>query len=428
MEGRKYRHFSIEERCEIARRRDAGQSLRKIAAALDRSPSSIARELKRNSSVVKGYLPKHAGEQAHARRWKGSKLERKPELQATVLELLKRGCSPENVSGRLALETGRQVISHETIYRFVYAQITRAKNYAWRHYLPRGKAKRGLRGRKGGSSARLIEHRIPIAQRPAIDRSIAGHWEADTIQFARTGQTILALHERSTRLMWMQRLPSKAAAPVAQRIEAALSSLPANLRRTITFDNGTEFAHHYRLREPLQLQTYFCDPYSPWQKGGVENAIGRIRRRLPRKTDLTGLSPFQIQQVAAHYNHIPRKCLGYLTSAEAFSKLLHFKCEFTSPPSRGRRFSAFANDHSRFFHGFASQAFHCRRAASISSLAVRPTGPVPCATSASAAAPCRCTPSRVAARSPWPRPGPTTSASRSWPSASSGWRSINSRF
>ena len=209
MEGRKYRHFSIEERCEIARRRDAGQSLRKIAAALDRSPSSIARELKRNSSVVKGYLPKHAGEQAHARRWKGSKLERKPELQATVLELLKRGCSPENVSGRLALETGRQVISHETIYRFVYAQITRAKNYAWRHYLPRGKAKRGLRGRKGGSSARLIEHRIPIAQRPAIDRSIAGHWEADTIQFARTGQTILALHERSTRLMWMPRLPSK---------------------------------------------------------------------------------------------------------------------------------------------------------------------------------------------------------------------------
>ena len=340
MEGRKYRHFSIEERCEIARRRDAGQSLRKIAAALDRSPSSIARELKRNSSVVKGYLPKHAGEQAHARRWKGSKLERKPELQATVLELLKRGCSPENVSGRLALETGRQVISHETIYRFVYAQITRAKNYAWRHYLPRGKAKRGLRGRKGGSSARLIEHRIPIAQRPAIDRSIAGHWEADTIQFARTGQTILALHERSTRLMWMQRLPSKAAAPVAQRIEAALSSLPANLRRTITFDNGTEFAHHYRLREPLQLQTYFCDPYSPWQKGGVENAIGRIRRRLPRKTDLTGLSPFQIQQVAAHYNHIPRKCLGYLTSAEAFSKLLHFKCEFTSPPSRGRRLGA----------------------------------------------------------------------------------------
>jgi len=335
MGSRKYRHFSIEERCEIARASQAGQSIRQIAAALDREPSSVARELKRNSAQ-KGYVPSYAGEQAQARRWKGSKLERKPQLQETVLALLARGLSPESVAGRLELEQGKRLISHETIYRFLYAQISRTKNYAWRHYLPRGKAKRGLRGRKGGSSVLRIEHRVPIAQRPAIDRSIAGHWEADTIQFAKTGQAILALHERSTRLMWMQRLPTKAAAPVAQRIEAALSSLPADLRRSITFDNGTEFAFHYRLREPLQLQTYFCDPYSPWQKGGVENAIGRIRRRLPRKTDLASLSPLQIQQVAAHYNHIPRKCLGYLTSAEAFSKLLHFKREFTPPPSRGR--------------------------------------------------------------------------------------------
>lgn len=334
MGSREYRHFSIEERCEIARRRQAGQSIRQIAAALDREPSSVARELKRNSAL-KGYVPSYAGEQAQARRWKGSKLERKPELQATVLKLLKRGYSPESVSGRLALETGRQVISHETIYRFIYAQIIRAKNYTWRHYLPRGKAKRGLRGRKGGSSALHIEHRVPIAERPAIDRSVAGHWEADTMQFAKTGQAVLALQERSTRLVWMQRLQSKAAASVAQNIVAALMSLPADLRRSITFDNGTEFAYHYTLHQPLGVQTYFCDPYSPWQKGGVENAIGRIRRRLPRKTDLAGLTARQIQQIAAHYNHIPRKCLGYLTPAEAFSKLLHFKCESTPPPSRG---------------------------------------------------------------------------------------------
>ena len=335
MGSRPYRHFSIEERCEIARRLQAGQSIRQIAAALDRQPSSVAREVKRNSAL-KGYLPSYAGEQAKARRWKGSKLERKPELQTSVLELLADGLSPEAVAGRLALEQGKKPISYETIYRFIFAQIARNKNYTWRHYLPRGKSKRGFRGRKGGSSALHIEQRIPIAQRPPIDRSVAGHWEADTMQFAKVGQTILALHERSTCLTWIQRLPTKAAALVARRIEAALAPLPADLRRTITFDNGTEFAHHYLLREPLGIQTYFCDPYSPWQKGGVENAIGRFRRYLPRKTDLAALSARQIEQVAANYNHIPRKRLGWYTPAEAFSKLLHFKCESTPPPSRGR--------------------------------------------------------------------------------------------
>jgi IS30 family transposase len=340
MGPKKYRHFSIEERCEIARRRQAGQSIRQIAAALDREPSSVARELKRNSSLLKGYLASYAGEQAQARRWKGSKLERKPELQVSVLELLAKGLSPEAVAGRLALEQGKKLISYETIYRFIFAQIVRTKNYTWRHYLPRGKAKRGFRGRKGGSSALHIEHRVPIAQRPAIDRAVAGHWEADTMQFAKTGQAVLALHERSTSLVWMQRLPSKAAASVARRIRLALAPLPADLRRTITFDNGTEFAHHYALREPLGIQTYFCDPYSPWQKGGVENAIGRLRRYLPRKTDLALLSARQIEQIEANYNHVPRKRLGWHTPAEAFSKLLHFKCESTPPPSRGRLFQA----------------------------------------------------------------------------------------
>ena len=113
--NKKYRHFSIEERCEIARRRDAGQSVRKIATALDRSPSSVARELKRNGGSA--YKPAYAGEQAHARRWRGSRLLRKPELQAKVLSLLKHGLSPEAVAGRLELEQGRLVISHEVSNR-----------------------------------------------------------------------------------------------------------------------------------------------------------------------------------------------------------------------------------------------------------------------------------------------------------------------
>src|SRR5690349_365362 len=150
----KYRHFSIEERCEIARRRDAGQSIREVAAALDRSPSSVARELERNGGST-GYKPTYAGEQAHSRRWRGSRLLRKPELQAQVLKLLRRGLSPEAVAGRLELERGKLVISHETIYRFIYAQIARTKDYAWRRYLPRGKTKRGFRGRRRSEERRV---------------------------------------------------------------------------------------------------------------------------------------------------------------------------------------------------------------------------------------------------------------------------------
>jgi len=334
METGKYRHFSIEERCEIARRRQAGESLRQIAAALDRSPSSVARELERNSGS-KTYSPTYAGEQAHARRWRGSKLLRDPALQADVLERLGGGASPEAVAGRLALEKGKTV-SHETIYRFVYAQMARKKDYTWRYLLPRRKWKRGRRARKGGSSVLHIGHRVPISDRPIeySDRSNAGHWEGDLMQFS-DYKTVLALHERSSRLTLIEPLPTKEAAAVAKRIHCVLAPLPQELRQSITFDNGTEFAQHYTLHEPLGIQTYFCEPYSPWQKGGVENAIGRLRRWLPRKTSLATLTPSQLLQVAALYNHVPRKCLGYQTSAEVFLKLLHFKCEFTSPLSRG---------------------------------------------------------------------------------------------
>ena len=145
---------------------------------------------------------------------------------------------------------------------------------------------------------------------------------------------MLAVHERRSRLTVIVRQPSKAAAPLAETLTAVLAPLPARMRRTLTFDNGTEFAYHYMLHKPLNMKTYFCDPHAPWQKGGVENAIGRLRRDLPRKTDLDDLSPDDLLQIARRYNHVPRKCLDYQTPAEVFSKLLHFKCESTFPPAR----------------------------------------------------------------------------------------------
>ena len=335
--GQSYDQLTLEERCEIARRREAGESIQKIAAAMGRSPSSVSRELKRNGASGGSYRPAYAGDQAKARRWRGSRMERDEDLQRQVLEGLALGWSPEQVSGRLAREAGAKIISYESIYRFIYAQIRRTNDHAWRRYLPRGKFKRGFRGRRGGSSALHIKDRISLDNRPpaAADRKEPGHWESDLMAFAVYGQNLLAAHERSSRLLALKRQPTKHADPVAASLRAWLKGLPPGLRRTITFDNRTEFASHYRLRDQLKLATFFCDPHSPWQKGGVENAIGRMRRYLPRKTNLDALSTRQITALVRRYNHTPRQCLDFQTPAEAFLKVLHLECESTSPLSRG---------------------------------------------------------------------------------------------
>lgn len=334
--GTKYTQIGIEERCEITRLRSCGNSIREIASALDRSPSSIAREIKRNSNVDGNYQAVYANQQSRARRWTGSKLDRNDSLREIVLSRLSVGWSPQQVSGRLARDNGAQVISHETIYRFIHAQIARTKDYSWRHYLPRGKSKRGWRGRKGGSPASFIAHRRPLSERPeeANNRQTPGHWEADLMLFTSRKQAVLTLHERHSRLLIAVRIPNKRAEPVAKAMMEILAPLPSLWRQTVTFDNGTEFARHYQLHE-INIQTFFCDTYSPWQKGGVENAIGRMRRVLPRKTDLATITRDRFEKLIQLYNNTPRKCLDFQTPAEIiYKKLLRFKCESTFPPAR----------------------------------------------------------------------------------------------
>ena len=266
-------------------------------------------------------------------------MERDETLRARVLSHLAQGWSPEQVAGRLKLEAGRVVISYESIYRFIYGQLARTKDYRWRHYLPRGKSKRGWRGRKGGSPASFMAMRRPIAERPqsAGDRRTPGHWEADLMLFRTYGHAVLTMHERHSRILIAVRPPGKASSPIASAMSQVLGQLPPQWRRTVTFDNGTEFALHYRLHD-LGIETFLCDTYSPWQKGGVENAIGRLRRTLPRKTDLAALPVERFTQMIQAYNNTPRKCLNYKTPAEIFlESVLHLKCESTFRPAPERR-------------------------------------------------------------------------------------------
>lgn len=325
--GQCYGQLSLEERIEIYRLHAGGESMQTIAHTLERHVSTISREISRNSAATKvwlgGYCPARAQKLAERRRhWDGRfKLARQPNLRGLVRDRLAMGHSPEQIAGRLTLEHGHTVISHESIYRFIYHRSAQ-KDY-WHRLLPRRKLRRGRRGRRGGSPASFIKQRRSITERPVDveSRSTPGHWEADFMLFARYGQGLLVAHERQSRFTILDHPADRKAERTARRLATLLKPIPLPLRKTLTIDNGTEFALHYRLTEQLALQTYFCDPHSPWQKGGVENTIGRLRRRLPRKTNLADLTARQLASIVRAYNDTPRKCLDFKTPAEAFSLL-----------------------------------------------------------------------------------------------------------
>jgi len=333
--GKSYRQITLEERCAIASLHADGQSLRQIATSLDRAASTISREIRRNGGAMT-YKPVYADEKAWARRWRGSRLVRQPALQRTVVSRLAMGWSPAQVAGRLAHEHGSTVISHESIYRFIDTQIRRTKDYSWRHLLPRGKARRGWQ-RKAHRPMAHIKNRVSLANRPSYieKRRQFGHWEADLLHPRKSGAAILVTQERASRYILLAKQPGKQAQPVANQMKPWFAAMPPPLRRTLTQDNGPQFFLHYQLHQ-IGLKTYFCDPHSPWQKGGVENMNGRLRRYIPLGTNPDSFSNNDLQALAAQLNHTPRKCLGFRTPAEIFLKqLLHFKCESTSPFSRG---------------------------------------------------------------------------------------------
>lgn len=323
--GRSYGQMSLRERSQMELLLEEGWTLRSIAARLGRAASTISRELRRNgqgkAKRAGVYLAEAAQTRAASRRRLDTRfrLARQPDLRARVKDGLAMGWSPAQIAGRLAREQGSCVISHESIYRYIYHRVE-LRDY-WHRLLPRRKQRRGS-GRRGGQ--KTIPHRVSIhARSPAATRRAEpGHWEADLMMFARHQQSLLVVHERMSRMTLLTPLEGKQAEPVAKAIARLIAPLPETLRRSMAFDNGPEFYRHYRLTDRFGLQGYFCDVHAPWQKGGVENLIGRIRRYLPRKTDLAGCSKREILSLQNKLNTTPRKCLDFQTPEEAFSKLL----------------------------------------------------------------------------------------------------------
>ncbi|MBL8895808.1 MAG: IS30 family transposase [Rhizobiales bacterium] len=334
--GQDYEQLSQRERVEIYRWHAEGKSARWIGEALGRHHSTICRELARNSQVTKqwdgGYEPLRAHQLALRRRqWDCRfKLARQPALRRHVRDKLAMGWSPEAIAGRLARDKSSMRISHEAIYRYAYFRCAQ-KDY-WHRLLPQRKHRRGWLGRRGGSAVDHIKHRVSIARRPrhVESRKQAGHWEADVMNFSDRRQNLLVAQERRSRFIFMTKMKTRKSPLILGKLKSWLARLPESLRRSLTQDNGTEFALHYKLTEALGIATFFCDPHSPWQKGGIENMNGRLRRSLPLKCDLNAISPAKIAAIARRHNDIPRKCLGFKTAKEVFNDFLqpsHFKRE-----------------------------------------------------------------------------------------------------
>jgi IS30 family transposase len=325
------RYLSLAEREEIAVGRAAGRPVRAIAAALGRAPSTVSRELARNSGP-RGYRAStaQAAAEARARRPKPAKLAVNARLRGLVQDWLEVRWSPEQISAMLTAQFPAQPemwVSPETIYQAIYVQGRGALRRELAACLRTGRALRRPRRQAAGRTHRhsKIPGMVMISERPAqaADRAVPGHWEGDLIIGTGNASAIGTLVERTTRFVMLLHLPHGYGAPaVAQAMTTAMGTLPAQLRRSLTWDQGSEMAHHAQITTATGLAIYFCDPHSPWQRGSNENTNGLLRQYFPKGTSLATHSKAHLDAVAAELNARPRKTLGWQTPAQALNRLL----------------------------------------------------------------------------------------------------------
>jgi len=320
----KFTQLSIKEREKLYIGIKADKSMRKIAFELKRSPSTISRELGRNTANQGiGYLPDTADVIAKDRKKAHKpKLECRPELKEYVLEKLHESWSPEMIAGRLKLEKPLCIkVCAETIYSFIYNKNgIKLELYK---LLAKARPRRGIRyGRKPRGTG--IPNRTSIHDRPkSIDeRTEPGHFEGDLTFFeGNQSGNIGVIIERKSRFAFLSKNESKHTNTVMKSIFNKLASIPFKGRKTITFDNGKEFTKHTVLKKHLKMGTFFCDKHSPWQKGQVENANVLLHRFIPKKTPFWQITDRLVQAVQDKMNNLPRKCLDFRTPVEVFNEV-----------------------------------------------------------------------------------------------------------
>jgi len=321
--------LSAEERENISRGIASGTSIRGIAELLGRSPSTISREINRNGGVKK-YRAAKAEKMAwsRAKRPKLCRLALNARLRKRVESKLKQQWSPEQISGWLSdsyPENTDMQVSHETIYKTLFIQSRGTLNKELRDHLRTKRRYRQSRTKtlKGTGQSSIVDP-ITISERPASveDRAVPGHWEGDLIAGDQSS-FIATLVERHSRFVVLARVKNKETATVVKSLTRQMNKLPAQLKKSLTWDRGSELAAHKEFSVATDIDVYFCDPYSPWQRGSNENTNGLLRQYFPKGQSVQDITQAQLNRVANLLNTRPRKTLGFKTPAYILEQALH---------------------------------------------------------------------------------------------------------
>jgi transposase, IS30 family len=317
---RDYTQLSGAEREKLFQMTQTQMSLRAIAKALNRSPSTISRELARNThGTLKRYLPDTAERKSQERKGRGRKtryIDKQPKLKAYIEQKLKEDWSPEQIAGRMPQDIGLY-LNYESIYQYVYSAEGQRQDL--RFLLRRRRSERRMRhGRKLYRG--VIPGRVDIDLRPeSVDgRRVFGHWEGDSMLFRSQSQILATQVERKSRFLVVLAPPLKTANARRICMTDYFRSLPESARRSLTVDNGWEFSEHKQFTDELRMPVYFAKPYAAYQRGTNEHHNGLLRWYLPRQTDIKTIGIEKLEAIVSKINHRPRKCLGFLKPIEVF--------------------------------------------------------------------------------------------------------------
>lgn len=319
------RCLSLQEREEISRGLSAGESMRSIARRLQRDPGTVSREISRNGGI-RWYRATRADEAAWSRaaRPQSCALQCNEELVQVVGDKLQEKWSPQQIAGWLKQEFPHDVrmnVSHETIYRTLFVQARGALRKELASYLRRRTLMRRPKNQADPGVRFHLKDAVCISQRPAQaeDRAVPGHWEGDLL-FGGLHSHIATLVERRSRYVMLLKVAGKDSESVVSALTQHVQRLPQGLMKTLTWDRGSEMAQHRKFSVATDVQVYFCDPASPWQRGTNENTNGLLRQYFPKGMDLTDVTQAQLDRVAAQLNGRPRMTLGYKNPAQILAQ------------------------------------------------------------------------------------------------------------